>query len=152
VPNHGRRESLQRLRRHFDRTGYEQSSMHHDLAPAHGLFKFGPDGRWLACEPGKIVHTYASDGRSRDSPFEFFGVYTLDNIVPTDEREPNTPVLVGITNDGLGVPAGSDHFEVVEKPFPHHDNAFIALIEVLTCAIGDVSLPDEGDEILICHM
>src|SRR5262245_63096409 len=67
-------------------------------------------------------------------------------------RESDAFVHAFIADCCLRIAPFSKPIEFVKESLPQHQNAAIALTEVLFTAISDLSLPDPRDEILIHDM
>ncbi len=73
----------------------------------------------------------------------------VDEAVAVDDGQPDAPVQLGVADDGLRLAAPLDRLGLLEQSAAHHDDAAIALAEVLAGAIGDGALADPGDEVLV---
>src|SRR5262245_42800381 len=72
-----------------------------------------------------------------------------DEELPADDRQPDAAVRLGVADDALGLAATGHELGLLEHLAPHHDDAAIALAEMLLGAVGDRPLADPGDKVLI---
>src|SRR5215475_2114384 len=72
-----------------------------------------------------------------------------DEELSADDRQPDAAVLLEIADDGFGLAATGHELGLLEHLAPHHDDAAVALAEMLLGAVGDRPLADPGDEVLV---
>src|SRR2546422_6163966 len=73
----------------------------------------------------------------------------VDEEIAADDRQPDAPVLLRISDHALGLAAAHHPLGVFEDAPAHHDDAAIALAQMLLRAVGDRALADPGDEVLV---
>src|SRR6266508_2487227 len=79
----------------------------------------------------------------------FSGRVTLEEAVTADDRQAHTDVFLGIADHRPGLTAAGHELGLLQDRLAHHDDAAVALAQVLLSPVGDRALSDPRDEVLI---
>src|SRR5262249_40282871 len=118
---------------------------------AHRAAESLPDLHWLPGQEREIL----SLGESRRAPSALVAVrsgVTANEVLPADNREPHAGVLRRIADHRFGLTPASHELGLLQHPLAHHDDAAVALAQVLLGSVGKRTLPHPSDEVLIHYV
>src|ERR1019366_285180 len=129
--------------RERNRTGFCSSRTY-----AYGLIEGAAHLRRLAVLPAEIIEARLED---RDG-LELRAGDAFDAAPALHVRQFDAARDVRVADDALGLGAGRERRELLEKALADHRDADIAGAEILQGAVRDRALPNPGDDVLVDDM
>src|SRR5215472_9149884 len=114
----------------------------------HCLIVGAPNLVWLSVQIRELLARDVATSNALGR-FEFRARDAFGELPATDDRQRDTAVHLRIADDCLWVTACRQRLQVVEETLTHHDNAAVTAAQMLTPTVGDRTLADPADEILV---